>query len=73
MPFSKEQILSQDPTVTLDQFFENITLANQQWMQQFSGSLASGDTANPFGAWTQMFSNNNPLFTLQNSLYQQQM
>lgn len=65
--------MSQDKTVSLEQFFENLTLANQQWMQQFSGALSSSDASNPFANWAQLFSANNPLMAMQNSFYQQQM
>ena len=72
-PLHKEPILSQDTTVSLEQFFENLSAANQQWMQQFTQALSGGDSANPFAAWGQMFGETNPFFALQNNLYQQQM
>ncbi|BEV70604.1 MULTISPECIES: alpha/beta hydrolase [unclassified Paludibacterium] len=65
--------MSQDTTVSLDQFFENLTAANQQWLQQFTESLSGADQNNPFAVWRQAFSESNPFFALQNNLYQQQM
>lgn len=65
--------MSQETTVSLEQFFENLSATNQQWMQQFANSLTSGSSENPFGAWTQLFAESNPFFALQTNLYQQQM
>jgi polyhydroxyalkanoate synthase len=65
--------LSQDTTVSLEQFFENLTTANQQWMQQFVNVLSNGESNHPFGAWSQFFSGSNPFLAMQSSFYQQQM
>ncbi|TDR82111.1 PHA/PHB synthase family protein [Paludibacterium purpuratum] len=65
--------MSQDTTVSLDQFFENLSAANQQWLQQFTASLSGADDASPFTAWQQAIGSANPFFALQNNLYQQQM
>lgn len=65
--------MSQETTVSLEQFFENLTAANQQWMQQFANSMTTEGTENPFGTWTQLMTEQNPFFALQSNLYQQQM
>ena len=65
--------MSQETTVSLEQFFENLTQANQQWLQQFAQALTPEENSNPLAAWNQMFTQANPLFAMQNEFYQQQM
>lgn len=65
--------MSQETTVSLEQFFENLSAANQQWMQQFNQALSGSETGNPYEAWLKLFSADNPYLALQTSLYQQQM
>jgi polyhydroxyalkanoate synthase len=65
--------LTQDTSVSLEQFFENLTATNQQWMQQFSQGFSSAGSDTPLGVWSQFLASSNPFFALQTNLYQQQM
>jgi polyhydroxyalkanoate synthase len=66
--------LTQDTTSSLEQFFENLSATNQQWLQQFTQGLsATSSDSNPLDSWSQLLASSNPFFALQSKLYQQQM
>lgn len=63
---------------TLNQFFNQLTENNQRWMQQFVNTinidLSPEESANTASdPWGKMMQNTNQIFSLQNTMYQQQM